>query len=147
MFVRPALLGGPVGARERFGLSNAAERGVDLCKQVCADPVDTESGNYSETISDLVVAGRGFPLAFARTYNSLAAGDDGPLGFGWAHSYGASLAVAPDASTVTVRQENGAEVGFVLSQGANVPAAPGWWPRWCTRATAGGPSPVLRGRC
>jgi RHS repeat-associated protein len=57
------------------------------------DPVNTASGNFWQTIEDLSVAGRGapgapgIPLDFSRTYNSQATELNGPMGYGWTHSY------------------------------------------------------------
>ena len=51
-----------------------------------ADPVNTELGNYTYSKTDFTLLGRGLPLQFARFYNSMDP-LDGPLGFGWRHSY------------------------------------------------------------
>jgi RHS repeat-associated protein len=77
-----------------------------------AEPIDSQDGNFTEQYGDLVIPGRGFPLAFVRTYNSLAANVDGPLGFGWTHSYNASLAQDAVTGRVTVTQETGSKVVF-----------------------------------
>jgi hypothetical protein len=53
---------------------------------VTAVPVNCATGNFWHT-ADLAIPGRGMALHFARTYNSLLAGTDGPLGFGWTHNY------------------------------------------------------------
>ena len=37
-----------------------------------SDPVNTATGNYTSSITDLALPGRGLPFAFTRTYNSLA---------------------------------------------------------------------------
>ena len=39
----------------------------------CGDPVDTATGNYWASYIDLSILGRGVPLMFSRTYNSLDA--------------------------------------------------------------------------
>jgi YD repeat-containing protein len=86
-----------------------------VCPNQAADPVETATGNFWETFTDVAVPGRGVPLAFSRTYNSDAASTDGALGFGWTFNYAMSLSVAPDLSWVTVHEENGAEVTFTLA--------------------------------
>ncbi|MCL2658846.1 MAG: DUF6531 domain-containing protein, partial [Betaproteobacteria bacterium] len=50
------------------------------------DPVNMLTGNMYHTERDIAVKSRGLPIVFTRTYNSLRAAD-GPLGFGWTHSF------------------------------------------------------------
>ena len=67
--------------------------------------VNAVLGNFVRQEQDLVIPGRGLPLAVTRTYNSASTGD-GPLGPGWTHSY--NLAVIPDgADAVLVRNADG----------------------------------------
>ncbi|MFC1601363.1 FG-GAP-like repeat-containing protein [Candidatus Sumerlaeota bacterium] len=51
-----------------------------------ADPVNTELGNYTYSHTDFILPGTGQPIVFARYYNSQDP-LDGPLGYGWRHSY------------------------------------------------------------
>ena len=53
------------------------------------DPISTVTGNMYLDEVDFSIKGRGFPLAFTRTYNSGPRDDDTglPMGFGWSHSY------------------------------------------------------------
>ncbi len=107
-------LGGPLMPSETLGSSNPAEPHV-RCGQGCAaDPVNTATGNFWETFTDISIPGRGQPLLFSRTYNALAAGTDGPLGYGWTHGYAMSL-TTDDAGKVTVHQENGSQTVFTPS--------------------------------
>jgi YD repeat-containing protein len=75
-----------------------------------AEPVDCDTGEFWQNIDDLAVPGRGVSLDFNRTYSSLAASQDGPLGFGWTDSYNMSLSIDPNSGIVTIRQENGSSV-------------------------------------
>jgi RHS repeat-associated protein len=94
--------------------------GANPAKCVCsvpkADPVDTDTGAYYDTVTDLAVPGRGVPLGLARTYDTRRAGLAGRLGYGWTDSYDWSLTV--DAGTgltagrVTIRQNNGSQTIF-----------------------------------
>ena len=70
-----------------------------------ADPVNTATGNYIYQRTDLEIPGKGTPLVFERNYNSQD-DTDGPLGFGWNHSYNSVLTVNAD-STVTIRWGDG----------------------------------------
>jgi len=74
-------------------------------------PVNNNTGNFYHTYSDILIPGRGIPLSFTRTYNSLSAGRDGPVGFGWADNYGAFL-TTDVSGDVTVHEENGGAVTF-----------------------------------
>jgi len=84
-------------------------------------PVDTEDGNMYHTFNDIQIPGRGYPLAFTRTYNSMVANTNGPLGYGWVDNLGAKLAVA--GSTTTLTEENGAQTVFTFD-GSNWTAPP-----------------------
>jgi RHS repeat-associated protein len=55
------------------------------------DPVNMVTGNMYHVERDLAIKGRGLPLVFERTYNSLGI-EGGPLGFGWTHTFNHSLA-------------------------------------------------------
>ncbi|MGQ0743497.1 MAG: glycine-rich protein, partial [Acidimicrobiales bacterium] len=79
-----------------------------------ADPVQTATGNLWKAYADVVVGGRGPALVFGRTYNSFAAGLDGPLGWGWSFTYGMRL--IPEESQVTVLAEEGSQVVFRRDQ-------------------------------
>src|SRR5206468_988848 len=61
------------------------------------DTVNTAIGNFWHTYTDLSIPGRGVPLLFTRTYNSLRADTDGPLGYGWTHNY--NMYVLTDTTT------------------------------------------------
>src|SRR5262249_41251070 len=63
------LMGGALLPAEALG-TNPAERWCSCTQGKKADPVDTATGNFSETYTDLAIPGRGMPLAFSRTYNS-----------------------------------------------------------------------------
>ena len=54
---------------------------------VSGDPVNMVTGNLIHSERDLAIKGRGgLPIVFERWYNSQGA-QDGPLGFGWTHSF------------------------------------------------------------
>ena len=79
-------------------------------------PVNNNTGNFYHSYTDLAIPGRGIPLSFTRTYNSLSAGQDGPVGFGWADNYNAFLS-SDVSGDVTVHEENGGTVTFTLVPG------------------------------
>jgi RHS repeat-associated protein len=93
---------------------------------VVAAPVDTEDGNMYDSYTDLDIPGRGFPLSFTRSYNSMAAVSDtssGPLGYGWADNLGANLSVSEDSppaigDTAVLTEENGAQTTFTYNGAA-----------------------------
>ena len=118
-----------VDSKEHLGLKgNAAGACSNSGQQqgAKADPVDTESGNFSEAYTDVAIAGRSCPLEIARTYNSLNASTDGPFGYGWTYNY--AMALSCSSTTATITQETGAQVSFATSgscsSGTWTPAAP-----------------------
>lgn len=72
-----------------------------------ADPVSTTTGNFLSQSLDVALPGRGLPTMFGRTYNSLAADVDGPIGYGWSHSLATRL--LPADTSVTVVWGDGSE--------------------------------------
>jgi RHS repeat-associated protein len=68
------------------------------------DPVNTATGNFFHSETDLSIASRGISLVFSRHYN----GKDNritPLGLGWTHSYYTIL--TEDTNLVSVRWSDG----------------------------------------
>jgi RHS repeat-associated protein len=66
--------------------------------QTCAgDPVHMVTGNMYHVERDISITGRGgLPIVFERHYNSLLNAQDGPLGFGWTHTFNQSLLFRDD---------------------------------------------------
>jgi RHS repeat-associated protein len=75
-----------------------------------AEPVNTATGNYYTSVTDLRLPGIGVPFAFTRSYNSLDA-TSGPLGPGWTYSYAAGLTIKPGGDVV-FRAEDGQQVDY-----------------------------------
>lgn len=107
----PPPVGGPPTAGELLGNGSNPDEVCFVPTQGCqGDPVDTGTGNFSHTWSDLAIPGRGVRLSLSRTYNSGAATTDSAFGFGWSYDYGMSLTI--NGSTVTVNNENGSQATF-----------------------------------
>ena len=126
-------IGGPPTIQDEPDGSNPAWVECSCITRSAGDPVNTATGYFGQTWTDLSTPGRGEALDFTRTYTeatadpsgpngSLAA--DGPFGWGWTFSY--NLSASTDASTgdVTVTQEDGSEVTFDDSGGTYTPSAP-----------------------
>lgn len=85
---------------------------LDKAQGHYVDPVNAATGNLHEDLIDFSIPARGPGLALSHSYNSLQAPTaNGPLGYGWTHSYAESLAVGA-AGVVTVTQESGATLPF-----------------------------------
>ena len=94
----------------------------------CGDPVDSFTGNFTESQSDLHVGGLGLPLEQVRTYNSLAATaatSAGALGYGWSGSFRDQLKLDQQAHTATISHGDGRTVTF-YDNGDGTYAAPPW---------------------
>lgn len=100
--------GGPSPV-EQGGAPNRSERHTTCSK---AHPVNCATGVFWHEFTDAQVPGRGVPLEFTRTYSSLNAGEDGPLGFGWSDSYAMSLSIDSETGAPTVHEEGGSAVTF-----------------------------------
>lgn len=100
--------GGP-SVVEQGGAPNGSERST-TCG--AGDPVNCATGAFWREFTDASIPGRGVPLKFTRTYSSLNAESDGPLGFCWTDSYDMSLEVSSETGTATVHEEGGSTVTF-----------------------------------
>lgn len=83
------------------------------------DPFDTSTGQFIHSHTDVLIPGKGMPLAFTRTYQSMA-GRYGDLGHNWRHSYSTSLHVHDDDS-VTVDYASGGAAYFEHDNGSYTP--------------------------
>ena len=87
----------PLRSPERAGGKNPSVPGIFNCAQGCGDPVNTATGDFSETSTDASVSTYGPPLDFTRTYDAslaqaqVATGTPGALGYGWSDNWGDSL--------------------------------------------------------
>ncbi len=113
---------------ESAGGGNPAEKG---CQCHNGDPVNTQTGEFYETVTDLGVPGVGPAVAVGRTYSALSAAVDGPFGYGTTSNFNSRLVVdtAGDSSDplprlVHIVQENGATVPFSEANDGTYPAAP-----------------------
>lgn len=85
------------------------------CAQSCiGDPVNSATGDYFESQTDLAIPGRGPELQMTRTYSSLAAkaNESSVLGRGWAFSYGMRLSVDAEKGIATITNANGSKTQF-----------------------------------
>ncbi|MCQ8129769.1 RHS repeat-associated core domain-containing protein [Methylomonas rivi] len=70
--------------------STTLSNGWNALQSWGGDPVNLATGNLYHTERDISLPGRGLPLVFERNYNSRNP-QDGPLGFGWTHSFNHKL--------------------------------------------------------
>lgn len=100
--------GGP-SVIEQGGAPNGSEHPT-TCG--AGDPVNCATGTFWHEFTDASVPGRSVPLKFTRTYSSLNATTDGPLGYGWTDSYNMSLSIDSETGAATVHEESGSAVTF-----------------------------------
>jgi len=141
-------IGGPPTIQDEPRGSNPAWVNCGCAARTAGDPVDTATGYYGDTWTDLTTPGRGESLDFTRSYaegiadpNGPNGSDaaDGPFGWGWTFSY--NLFTTTDSATgdVTVHQEDGSQVTFDDSSGTYTLAEP----RYDATLTATGSSYVF----
>ncbi|BDO42095.1 hypothetical protein CELD12_15850 [Cellulomonas sp. NTE-D12] len=109
---------GPTSAGETSGGSNPSVACSDRCH---ADPVNTSTGEFWESTTDLAVTGSGAPLSVVRSYGASRSAVAGAFGYGWSSSLEMQIAISAGASGTTVgnaselriTQENGSSLDFV----------------------------------
>lgn len=106
---------------QTFG-DGPGDHGSDTTNRV-SEPVNTATGNYTSKVSDARLPGRGIPLDFVRSYNSLDTAV-GVLGQGWTHSFALSLVQNPDNSA-TIAVEGGARLTFPSNGAGGFTTPPG----------------------
>lgn len=109
-----------VGFQKRLGkllarLGMSSKRIAAIQKLICkviGHPVDVASGELFTDEEDFSLPGP-IPLSFERTWYSRS-DYQGPLGYGWHHSYDMALAVDKERSIAAFRMEDGRVAGFDL---------------------------------
>jgi RHS repeat-associated protein len=86
---------------------------------MAGEPVNTATGSFITQHQDVYASAPGMPFELKRTYNSMAAVLDGPLGFGWTHSFHMHLEVVDDPLLhgVVVTYPDGRIANFAASGG------------------------------
>ncbi len=67
-------------------INSGVGNGISTYSTTAFDPVNMVTGNMYHDETDISLAARGLPILFKRTYNSRTP-EDGPLGWGWTHSF------------------------------------------------------------
>lgn len=76
-----------------------SELGRTIAMALVSDPVNPAIGNYVHSKYLFGFPGVGLPIGFEALYNSMAADRDGPLGYGWTHTFNVVLqASEPDVT-------------------------------------------------
>jgi RHS repeat-associated protein len=116
---------GPVGMAIGQALGSCGSSGefaVDA-SECMSDPVNSATGSFTHSVTDLDLPGIGVGFAFTRTYNSLDP-TAGPLGPGWTHSYNAALAIKGNGD-VSARAGSGQQLEFIRNADGTYTAAAG----------------------
>jgi len=117
--------GGSFGDSDNNGVPDIIENhyGTRNNSGYSSEPVNTALGNYTSEHSDLKIPGKGMPFEFRRGYNSLDP-YNGPLGYGWTHSYNIVVNEYTDAATVKWGDGH-QDVYNKQGDGSFVPSLPG----------------------
>src|SRR4030042_1736231 len=88
------------------GIPNSEDRakneGEPPCEGTTGNPVNVATGNKFEKSLDLSISPPGIPKEFRRSYNSQIT-FNGPLGYGWTHTYDVSLGVVQTSPIKRIR--------------------------------------------
>ncbi|WP_329138164.1 DUF6531 domain-containing protein [Streptomyces sp. NBC_01476] len=126
-------IGGPPGVKDAPKGSNPAFIQCGCARRTAGDPVDTSTGFFGDSYTDLSTPGRGMPLDFTRSYAESIADPsgpnaslavNGPFGYGWTYAYNLSASTDGTTGNVTVTQEDGSQVTFNDVSGTYTPSAP-----------------------
>ena len=85
------------------------------CDDFVCNPVKVATGNKYEKAVDISIFTPGIPLEFVRYYNSLVA-SDGPLGYGWTHSFSTNLQVVRTTPTMRAKVQDADGRALYFSQ-------------------------------
>lgn len=117
-------IGGPPTVLDEPKGSNPAWVNCGCVQRTAGDPVNTQTGYFGDTFTDLSTPGRGMALKLSRTYDSALADPNGPhgkaalnsgFGHGWTFSYNLS-AVTDSSGNVVIHQEDGSQVPFTKTK-------------------------------
>jgi RHS repeat-associated protein len=89
-----------------------------------AEPVNSASGAYLTSATDLSLAGLGVPFKLTRSYVS-ANTDVGILGKGWSTTLTSALAIDPVSGDVLLKGDDGQQVAYTLQGDGSFAGAPG----------------------
>jgi RHS repeat-associated protein len=78
--------------------------------RLVAEPVNSLTGAFTDSVTDLSLPGVGLPFSFSRSYTSIDA-TQGRLGLAWTDSYSASLTVQ-GSGDVVLHGEDGQQVSY-----------------------------------
>ena len=98
------------------GIQLLLPRGWKLKRALCfvtGHPVDVATGRMFTTHTDFAINGR-IPILFEHSYDTSAVDYEGPLGFGWTHSYDGHLWEDYNQGMVIIRDEEARLIGFEL---------------------------------
>jgi RHS repeat-associated protein len=96
-----------------FGLPGKS-RYAKSAKRTWADPVNSSTGDFYQSVTDVSLPGNGIPFSLDRTYNSRDK-TVGVIGKGWSASVYTSLTTDEDGNA-TLKAGDGQEIGFALQE-------------------------------
>jgi RHS repeat-associated protein len=126
-------IGGPPTVQDAPKGSNPAWVNCGCVRRTAGDPVDTATGYFGESFTDLTTPGRGAALNISRTYNAALAdpagpnatlATDGAFGHGWSFGYALTATTNATSGAVVIGQEDGSQVTFTATGGTYAPSSP-----------------------
>ena len=95
-----------------YAFSAVEQLGDREMSGIAEDPVNTGSGNFTYTETDIAFHIGVFGMDWSRTYNSQDS-TEGPFGLGWTFAHGSAVLGEDSEGNVTVRLDEGRQVVFV----------------------------------
>jgi RHS repeat-associated protein len=106
------------GAQDAESTIGGGNPDANDCQCQKADPVNTATGEFWSSTTDMTLPGR-LPVPWTRTYSSLKAAQNSPLGYGWTANQLELVAPASAGQPVKITTETGA-VSTFHSRGSGV---------------------------
>jgi RHS repeat-associated protein len=110
--------------RQTYGVLGASGIHARVASVLTADPVNSLTGAFTDSETDLSVASNGVAFAFTRSYTS-ADPTTGRLGVGWTDPYAVSLIIDQQTGDVLLHGDEGQQVSYAKQPDGSFVGAPG----------------------
>lgn len=110
-------------AVQTYGVCGSSGVNARVASVCTADPVNSLTGAFTSSDTDLTLASRGLSFAYTRSYTS-ADPTSGRLGGGWTDNYAVSLTIQPNGDAL-LHGDEGQQVSYTKQPDGSFRGAPG----------------------
>lgn len=109
---------------QTYGVCGGSGVNARVAAVCTADPVNSLTGAFTHSETDLSLPSKGLSFAFTRSYTS-ADPTSGRLGIGWTDSYAASLTIDPTSGDALLHGDEGQQLSYTKQPDGSFVGAPG----------------------